>query len=663
VRAHGVLRDEEALRDVVGAEMLVEQEQHLDLARREGLGDRVGHAGAAAVAGADLVEQPARDRSRERRLALRDAVEERGDLLRRLGLQEVAGRAAADRLQQVLLGAGRSEDDDLAVRGGLAEPGQRREPVRARHREVEQHEARLQPLGCGNRLGAVRRAADHVEAVGGEERRKRLARERVVVDDQDPGGHVRLIGTNRSADKRNVKKDGRTVNQSWLWSETLLASLLGASLALFLAYPQLRTHYDLPELALVLQTTMALAGLLVAVLAAARYSTEGRRVDLLLASGFFVTSLSAAAFVIGPRFGGSDVQPAEAWSALIGAILGQTLIALAPFTRGRSKYREWSIANAVACAGITLFVAWSLLRAFGAALPSLTPANGDQPFYITGTLALQALVCLVSVVGWGVRFARRGEDLARWLTLGFTLMLFGALHLVFQPLLASSSVSQSDFLRMLAYFVILVGAWRAIQSAEFGRAVAEERARVAREIHDGLAQYLFAVSTHASMLESGAPVDETVPRLKEAALLAQQEARFAILALSSASGTAPFDAALRRYVDVLTADGSLEVELEVDSGIRLAPDEQIEIFRIVQEGLANIRKHANATRAEVTIGQRAFGERFVTITDDGDGFDGAEDGGGQGLRNMRARAESIEGGFSLRSTPGRGTAVEVLLRT
>jgi signal transduction histidine kinase len=164
------------------------------------------------------------------------------------------------------------------------------------------------------------------------------------------------------------------------------------------------------------------------------------------------------------------------------------------------------------------------------------------------------------------------------------------------------------------------------------------------------------------MIENGAPLEEAVPRLKEAAALAQQEARFAILALSSASGTAPFDAALRRYVDVLTADGGLEVDLEVDRAIRLAPDEQIEIFRIVQEGLANVRRHANATRAEVTIGQRDFGERFVTITDDGDGFDGEQPGGGQGLKNMRERAASIDGGFSLRSIPGRGTALEVLLR-
>jgi signal transduction histidine kinase len=114
---------------------------------------------------------------------------------------------------------------------------------------------------------------------------------------------------------------------------------------------------------------------------------------------------------------------------------------------------------------------------------------------------------------------------------------------------------------------------------------------------------------------------------------------------------------------VLTADGELEVDLDVDPSIRLAPDEQIEIFRIVQEGLANVRKHSNATRAEVTIGLRQFGERFVSIRDDGDGFHGDDAAAGQGLKNMRARAEAIEGGFSLRSTPGRGTALEVVLRT
>ena len=149
--------------------------------------------------------------------------------------------------------------------------------------------------------------------------------------------------------------------------------------------------------------------------------------------------------------------------------------------------------------------------------------------------------------------------------------------------------------------------------------------------------------------------------MKEATASAQQEARFAVLALSSASGTAPFDAALRRYVEFLTSDGQLEVELDLDPSVALAPDEQIEIFRIVQEGLANARRHAGARQAVVTIGRRA-GRRVVRVEDDGRGFEGEERAGGQGLRNMRRRADAIEGGFRLLTAPGRGTALEVILR-
>jgi signal transduction histidine kinase len=93
----------------------------------------------------------------------------------------------------------------------------------------------------------------------------------------------------------------------------------------------------------------------------------------------------------------------------------------------------------------------------------------------------------------------------------------------------------------------------------------------------------------------------------------------------------------------------------------LAPDEQIEIFRIVQEGLANVRKHAGASRAEVLIGESA-GRRSVRVLDDGQGFEPGDNGAGQGLKNIRRRVESIEGSFEVRSRPGRGTALEIGLR-
>jgi signal transduction histidine kinase len=456
-----------------------------------------------------------------------------------------------------------------------------------------------------------------------------------------------------------MRQDGRDDFQAWLWGEILLIGLLGAALALFLTRSDLQTEFSLPQAGLVLQTIIAFAGAIIALLAGIRYAVEGRRLDLLLCTGFLVGSLSIAAFSIAPVLNGDPLHRPEGWAGVVGRLLAWILIAAAPFVRGRSGPRALANTAVIACA--VLAVSWVALRSYASELPALDP-NGETSGLLTGSLAAQALLNLLALVGFGKRFFERREDLDRWLALGATLMLFASLHYVFTPVLASSSVSRGDFLRVLAYGLLLAGAWRAISYAEFGRAVAEERARVAREIHDGLAQYLFAVSTHATMLQNGAPQEETIAKLREAADAAQQEARFAILALSTAAGNAPFDAALSRYIEFLTADGQLEVDLEIDPSVRLAPDEQIEVFRIVQEGLANVRKHANARRAEVIIGMRGS-ERFVSVRDDGEGFDGEASAAGQGLKNIRARTENIEGGFTLTSKAGFGTALEVVLRT
>jgi signal transduction histidine kinase len=461
-----------------------------------------------------------------------------------------------------------------------------------------------------------------------------------------------------------MRQDGRDDFQAWVWGQILLFGLLGAALALFVSKDSLPTYWTLPELRLVLQTTVALASGLIALLAGVRYAVEGRRRDLLLSTGFFLASVSTLAFSIAPVLGGQPIHRTEGWANAVALLCAWALIAIAPFAHGRAKAGRRALGNATMAAAVLLLLVWVICRSLGDALPTLTPSDTSEvPPLLLGTLAARALLNLLAVVGFGLRVYDRRDDLDRWLGLGSTLMLFASLNYLFTPLVGSDSVSQADFLRVLAFGVLLVGAWRAIRFAEFGRAVAEERARVAREIHDGLAQYLFAVATHATMLEGSTPEAraETIGRLKEAATAAQQEARFAILALSSASGTAPFDAALRRYVEFLTADGALEVDLEIDGSVPLAPDEQIEVFRIVQEGLANVRRHANATRAEVVIGDRA-GERFVSIRDDGEGFDGEARPAGQGLKNMRARADSIDGGFSLTSRPGWGTALEVVLR-
>jgi len=433
--------------------------------------------------------------------------------------------------------------------------------------------------------------------------------------------------------------------QSFLWAQIVLVAALGALLALFLSKPSLQTPYALPDLRLVLATVFMLITGFIAVLSGARFAAEGLRFDLMLCAGFLVTSLSWLVFTVAPGVDGHE----QSTAALVGRALGWALIAAAPFTRGPVRSRRGALAEAIAVAAGSMLPIWLVSRG----------TRGDVD---TTMLSLLALLQLAAAIGFGARYRRRGEDLDRWLSFVATLAIFASLGLIFTPNAASTLVARGDFVALAAHGVLLVALWRAVRAAEYGRAVAEERARVARDVHDGLAQYLFTITTNALMLETGADPAVALPRLKDAALAAQREARYAILALSSAAGRQPFDTALRRYVDVLTADGALEVEIDIDPAIRLGPDEQIEVLRIVQEGLANARRHGDARHAWVEIGERA-GDRYVAVRDDGGGFQPDAVGGGQGLRNMRERAASIGGAFSLRSTPGRGTSLEVVLRT
>jgi signal transduction histidine kinase len=481
----------------------------------------------------------------------------------------------------------------------------------------------------------------------------------MIVDEQDPLGHAPLIGRKPTADKCGVEHSRSQSYRSWLLSEVLLVGLLASATGLFAISESLQSSYELPETRLVLDTAIAGVALIVSVLASIRFLVDGRVLDLLVAAGFWSIALGTTAFGLVPLLGGDTLPPFAAWALVGSRLLGAALIAVAPWTDGRLKSRR----PALVAVGIGVA---ALLASAGMGLSTPQWGTADAVEFVEGSsvvIAATLLSCLwlVALIGFGIRYRRYGRDLDSWLCLSVTLALFADLHLVLTPIVSSEFVLQGDFLRLIAFGLLLVGVWRAIADAEFGRAVADERGRVAREIHDGLAQYLFAISTQVNMLETGAPLEQVLPRLKRASTAAQQEARFAVLALSSAGGSARFDSALRRYVEVLTADGALEVELDVDRAVRLAPDEQIEVFRIVQEGLGNARRHAGAKHVDVEITQRN-GRRVVLVRDDGVGFDEETAEPGQGLENMKLRADAIQGQLSLSSTPGRGTAIEVVLR-
>jgi hypothetical protein len=200
VRAHRVLRDEQAACDVVRPEVLVKQEENLELAGAQDVCDHLRNAGVAVTAGANLVEETPSGGAGQRGLPPCDRVQELDDAVRRLGLEQVSRRPAADGSEQVLLSLGGGEHNDLSCRSSLLESGQRLQSVDFGHRKVEQNQLRLQPPTGLDRLATVGRLAHHLEAVACKQRGESFPGERVIINDQDSRGHDPLIGGDAPAD-------------------------------------------------------------------------------------------------------------------------------------------------------------------------------------------------------------------------------------------------------------------------------------------------------------------------------------------------------------------------------------------------------------------------------------------------------------------------------
>ncbi|HBY92384.1 MAG TPA: hypothetical protein DEP84_00230 [Chloroflexi bacterium] len=197
--------------------------------------------------------------------------------------------------------------------------------------------------------------------------------------------------------------------------------------------------------------------------------------------------------------------------------------------------------------------------------------------------------------------------------------------------------------------------------------IGAERHRLAREMHDGLAQTLGYLKMRtgqiARWVEAG-QTDAAAGALRELAQTANDaylDLRSAIdglrLPAEAQSGVDLADR-LRRLVAAFESQSGLVVELAIDSEPRLSAPAEAHLLRLVQESLANIRKHAAADRVLVTL--TAADERFMlVIEDDGQGFDPGEDvpETRHGLRSMRERASLLGAELQVVSAPEEGTRV------
>jgi signal transduction histidine kinase len=205
------------------------------------------------------------------------------------------------------------------------------------------------------------------------------------------------------------------------------------------------------------------------------------------------------------------------------------------------------------------------------------------------------------------------------------------------------------------------------QAREAG--VLEERQRMAREIHDTLAQGLTGIVTQLEAAGQAVAGDERERRLGNAKRLARDslsEARRSVQALRpEALETALLPEAVAEVADRWSAVNGVAVQVTTTgTAVALYPDIEIALLRVAQEALANVAKHAGASRVGLTL---SYMEDVVTldVRDDGAGFCPADTGhgrasagrGGFGLTTMRQRTERLGGRLAIESEPGNGTAV------
>jgi signal transduction histidine kinase len=189
----------------------------------------------------------------------------------------------------------------------------------------------------------------------------------------------------------------------------------------------------------------------------------------------------------------------------------------------------------------------------------------------------------------------------------------------------------------------------------------DERQRLAREIHDTLAQGLAGIITQLQAAERSAGVqgetDEHVTRALRLARSSLTEARRSVQALAPQElRRAHLPDALRTLTDRWSQDHGIGARMEV-TGTRepLSPAIEVSLFRVAQESLTNVAKHADASRVGVTLSYTGA-EVLLDVRDDGRGFTG-ETGAGFGLTSMRQRIRGVGGHVEVQSAPGEGTSV------
>jgi signal transduction histidine kinase len=384
--------------------------------------------------------------------------------------------------------------------------------------------------------------------------------------------------------------------------------------------------------------------------------------------------------------------PLYAWSFLRVMAGGLLLRSAWLSVRAPASFRRPGIVFA-ASLGAAVAVAVSLY-AIEPLLPPLLTAEalarvgapetlvGPLPGITLLELALQAVAVILlaaAATGYAIVARRRTRPAAPYLAAGLVLAAFAQVHFAVFPGIYSGLVTSSDVLRICFYAFVLFGLQaeagatlrelrsanrelRDLRDAELANASLVERARLAREIHDGLAQHLWLAKLASERLtETATPASVRATREELDGLLdaGLAEARQTVAALREASNpNATLGELLAKHVRRFGEETGLDATSNVSDTPAIPPRQAAELLRIGQEALNNVRKHADATRVDVRLAANGA-DVLLTVRDNGVGFDPAAEHSGYGLESMRERAVAAGGKLVVESSPQDGTLIAV----
>jgi signal transduction histidine kinase len=451
-----------------------------------------------------------------------------------------------------------------------------------------------------------------------------------------------------------------------------LTTTVGLALTLVLnSVDSLEPAYQNRSLHAAKETAAALVLLLVAALLIGRFRRSGRLLDLLALAGVVVLAGKNLIFSVLTAILSETSGDLTTWRTTGAGMLGAGLLAASSFAperilRDRRRAMIVTAGSCLAALGILLILAdlFELPAAFTdepetrAELNRLSQ-NAELLIADAGAAALFMIA--------GVAFARRSEaeqdEFQLWLGVGAIIAGIAYLNYALFPSSYTDFLYVGDVFRISAVVAWGTGTIRVIatsQAAEARAAVLEERRRVAREIHDGVAQELAFISTHMHGLAQRVDEHETTSQIMDSVQRALDETRDAISTLSRPV-MEPVNVGLARTADEIALRLGVQLELDIDRSITVPPAWEDALPRILREAMTNAVRHGGAQKISVHL--RDADGIWLRISDDGDGFDpdGPRSAASYGLIGMRERTESLGGEFKLTSAPGEGTTIDVIL--